>query len=173
MTPGEAWWAGKDELFELSIDQACPPELDTSIELARAAVKAGYRDGVGYRSDVLDRMRPWNAHFKVWKEAKMTEIVSVEASERATQALEKLEGKLKSFRSVLGNDLTSIKAASQRVNTEVAGMSAQYAAAQALLTSPEFDRAIANAERMATALEAISRLSDTSLNVSIFTGSGK
>lgn len=103
----------------------------------------------------------------------MTEIVSVEASERATQALEKLEGKLKSFRSVLGNDLTSIKAASQRVNTEVSGMTAQYAAAQALLTSPEFDRAIANAERMATALEAISRLSDTSLNVSIFAGSGK
>lgn len=98
----------------------------------------------------------------------MIELASTEAVDRANEALAGLEKHLDTFRSKIGNDLTSIKAASQRVQTEVTSMASKYIAARDLLTSPEFERAIANAERMATALQAISALSETKLSVAVF-----
>jgi len=98
------------------------------------------------------------------------ELASEEATARAEAAVAKLESHLDKFRSRIGNDLTSIKAASQRVQTEVQTMSEKYDAACELLTSANFERAIANAERMAAALKAISELSETKVNVSVFSG---
>lgn len=100
----------------------------------------------------------------------MIELASEEAAQRAAQAVDKLDERINAFRSKVGNDLSSMKAASQRVQTEVQSMSDKYAAARDLLTSPEFERAIANAERMASALESISRLSETKLSVAVFSG---
>lgn len=95
---------------------------------------------------------------------------AVEVSGAAEAALKTLKESLDKFKSTLANDLTSIKAAASRVQNETLQMKQSYQAAQAILTTPEFERAMANAERMAVALKAISELSETKLSVAVFSG---
>jgi len=168
---GEAWWTGRDELFSTLVDKMEPPSLDISDAAAKASIRSGaFRDGVAWDAKEFSKADPITRHYKLWKDSTMLELASVEASERAEAAMAKLEKHLETFRGRVGNDLTSIKAASQRVQTEVATMSEKYVAARDLLTSPDFERAIANAERMATALRSISELSETKLSVAVFNG---
>lgn len=98
---------------------------------------------------------------------------AVEVSGAAEEAMKSLKDTLDKFRGVLANDLTAIKAAASRVQSETLQMKQSYLAAQAVLTAPEFERAIANAERMATALQSISALSETKLSVAVFSGGGR
>jgi hypothetical protein len=171
---GEAWWIGRDEQFSTAVDGLCPPSLDMSQMIREATVKTGAnRDGVGFSVAVLKKAQPVNLQYSLWKEAKMIELASEEAVSRANAALTGLEDHLAKFRSKVGNDLTSIKAASQRVQTESQAMTEKYVKARDMLTSPEFERAILNAERMATALEAIGRLSETKLSFAVFSGSSQ
>ena len=95
---------------------------------------------------------------------------AVEVSGAAEEALKSLKASLEKFRSTLANDLTAIKAASSRVQSETLQMKQAYQAAQSMLTTPEFERGVANAERMAVALRAISELSETRLSVAVFGG---
>ena len=95
---------------------------------------------------------------------------AVEVSGQAEDALKTLKGSLDKFKSSLANDLTSIKAAGSRVQSETLQMKQAYQAAQSMLTTPDFERAVANAERMAAALKAISELSETKLSVAVFSG---
>lgn len=95
---------------------------------------------------------------------------AVEVSGVAEEALKSLKASLDKFKSTLANDLTSIKAAGTRVQSECLQMKQAYQAAQAMLTTAEFERAVANAERMAAALKAISELSDTKLSLAVFSG---
>lgn len=94
----------------------------------------------------------------------------VDVSGAAESALKSLKTVLDNFKSTLGNDLTSIKAASTRVQSETLQMKQAYQAAQSMLTTPEFERAVVNAERMAAALKSISELSETKLSVAVFSG---
>ena len=172
MRAGEAWWNGKWEAWEIAIDKTIPPSLDFSKFFSAATVKTGkFREGVAWKTDAIREAQPIARQLSVWKNSKMIELASEEAAQRAVAASERLDQHLASFRSRVNNDLTSIKAASQRVQTETQSMADKYLAARDLLTSPEFERAIANAERMATALEAIGRLSKTKLSVAVFSGS--
>ena len=98
------------------------------------------------------------------------ETVSTEAASRAMKALDSLDSAVKAFRERSKNDIASMKAASDRVQGEVTKMAQQYAMAQQMLTAPEFERAIENAERLAVALEAIARLSETKVKFSVFGG---
>ncbi|MBK8105978.1 MAG: hypothetical protein IPK42_10555 [Betaproteobacteria bacterium] len=93
---------------------------------------------------------------------------AVEVSGAAEIALKSLKESLDKFKGTLANDLTAIKAASTRVQSEALQMKQAYTATSAMLTTPDFERAVANAERMAVALKAISELSDTKLSVSMF-----
>jgi len=95
---------------------------------------------------------------------------AVEVSGTAEEALKSLKAGLDNFKSTLTNDLTAIKASGTRVQNEVLQMKQAYQAAQTVLTTPEFERAVENAERMAIALKAISELSETKLSVSVFSG---
>ncbi len=95
---------------------------------------------------------------------------AVETTGAANDALQVLKSTLDKFRSTIANDLTSIKAASSKVQAETLQMKQAYMAAQSILTSPEFDRAVSNAERLAAALESISRLSETRIKVAVFGG---
>ena len=95
---------------------------------------------------------------------------AVEVSGAAEQALQSLKASLDKFKGTLSNDLTAIKAASSRVQSETLQMKQAYHAAQAMLTTADFERAVANAERMAAALKAISELSETKLSVAVFSG---
>lgn len=96
------------------------------------------------------------------------ETVATEAADRAGTALENLDQTVRRFRERIRNDLSSMKSASDRVQSEVAQMSEKYKAAQAVLTSPGMEKAIENAERLAVALKAISALSETKLSVAVF-----
>ena len=98
---------------------------------------------------------------------------AVEVSGAADEALKALKATLDKFRSTIANDLTSMKAASSRVQSETLQMRQAYQAAQELLTSDGFERAVVNAERMANALKSIRELSDTNLNVTLFSGTNK
>jgi aminoglycoside phosphotransferase (APT) family kinase protein len=51
-------------------------------------------------------------------------------------------------------------------------MQDKYRKAQDILTTPDFMKAIENAERMAAALEAIQKLTETKVSVAVF-GGGK
>ena len=95
---------------------------------------------------------------------------AVEVGGQAEEALKSLKASLDKFRATLANDLTSIKAAGSRVQSETLQMKQAYQAAQAMLTTVEFERAVVNAERMAAALKAISDLSETKVNFSVFSG---
>jgi predicted phage tail protein len=98
------------------------------------------------------------------------ERAAVETNGAAEEALNSLKVAMDKFKSTLANDLTSIKAAGSRVQSEALQMKQAYQAAQAMLTTAEFERAVANAERMAAALKAISELSETKLSVAVFSG---
>jgi hypothetical protein len=98
------------------------------------------------------------------------EEMAVEVNGAANDALLALKATLDKFRSTLANDLTAIKAASGRVQNETMQMKIAYQEAQAMLTTPDFIAAVANAERMAAALKAISELSDTKLSMAVFSG---
>ena len=62
------------------------------------------------------------------------------------------------FRSTIKNDMTSISASADKVQKESVKLSAAYRASISLLNSPEMITAIANAERLAAALTAISQV---------------
>lgn len=98
------------------------------------------------------------------------EETAAEAGEKANVSLAKLKETVDKFRSTIGNDLTSIKAASARVQTETITMNKHYTATAALLTTPEFEQAVSNAERLATALEAIHRLQGQKIGFALFSG---
>lgn len=97
-------------------------------------------------------------------------VAATESAERAEDSINRLRGVVNDFRSVLKNDLSSMKAASERVQNEVLQMHEKYRQAQTLLTTPEFAKAIENAERMATALKAIQELTETKVSVAVFSG---
>ena len=96
------------------------------------------------------------------------EIVATESANRANTSLENLDVTVRKFRERIKNDLSSMKASSDRVQSEVSQMSEKYKAAQEILTSPVMEKAIANAERLAIALKQISELSETKLSIAVF-----
>jgi hypothetical protein len=98
------------------------------------------------------------------------EVVATESADRANSALANLDVTVKKFREQIKNDLSSMKASSDRVQSEVIQMGTRYKEAQAILTSLQMETAISNAERLAVALKAISELSTTKLSVAVFGG---
>lgn len=99
-----------------------------------------------------------------------TEQHAVELSGAANEAMKELKATLEKFKGTLANDLTAMKAAAQRIQSETSRMKQEYQECERLLTSPGFEQAIQNAERMAVALKAIGELSETKLSVGIFKG---
>jgi hypothetical protein len=100
------------------------------------------------------------------------EVIATESADRANSALENLDATVRKFRERIKNDLSSMKASSDRVQSEVLQMIEKYKTAQEILTSHDMEKAISNAERLAVALKAISDLSTTKLSVAVF-GGGK
>lgn len=95
---------------------------------------------------------------------------AVEVSGAAEDALESLKVAVEAFRGRIANDLSAMKSASSKVQAETMAMKRAYQEAAAILTTSDFERAIANAERMAVALQAIHGLSETKLSVAVFSG---
>lgn len=75
--------------------------------------------------------------------------------------------RLNKFRSQIKNDVVSIEAAARKTTEAVNRMSATYSSVIAQLNSPEMHQAIANAERLAGALAALSNLQSHKLVFSV------
>lgn len=170
MRPGDLAWNGQEEALSYWLDKKAPKKYDCSGAIREARRSAPNREGVGFRVDVLKRWESPITFFSAWKASMETNVMADEAAVRATAAVEKLKEITDSFRANVKNDVASMKAASDRVQSEVQQMGDKYKAAMALLNSPEFAQAVEQAERMAKALECISALSETKLSVAVFSG---
>ena len=172
MQAGEAFWLDRDDVLEAKIVDMLPARLRNRLAaVVTSRVKAQGSGGGGVKSSIMKEWErtdgPWTF---AWRYALEEKIGAEECAKKATEAVEKLGAVTKKFREEVKNDTSSMKAASNRVQTEVSQMVAQYTTALALLNSAEFAGAIENAERMATALEKISGLSETKLSVAVFSG---
>lgn len=131
------------------------------------------RDGVGFSAKELDR----------WICGGGLETIMLETSEengmpnvneayaKANVTIENAQAAynktLQTFRSAIKNDMASISASADKVKAESAKMHGAYTNAMTMLTSREMEAAIANAERLATALRAISELQSHSITFAV------
>lgn len=173
MQAGELWWIGREEAFGTKLDLMAPACL--SMEQAfKASVRptSKFREGIGFDSKVFetDHSELVMVSYSQWKTSMEASIAATESTVRAQASIDKLKATLVDFRGSIKNDLTSMKAASERVQNEVMQMQEKYKQAQAMLTTPEFMQAIQNAERMAAALKAIQELTETKVSVAVFSG---
>jgi negative regulator of replication initiation len=101
-------------------------------------------------------------------EAKMIE----ELTDDVRSALKLYEDTVVKFRSSVKNDIASAKSSAIAIAENVRRMGDVYHSTAAMLTTPEFEKAIANAERMATALKAISELNSHSITFAVLDKKG-
>lgn len=71
------------------------------------------------------------------------------------------------FRSAVKNDLASIGASANKVQNEAVKIQVAYQNTAKTLTTPDMEKAIANAERLAAALGAISSLSSHNITFAV------
>jgi hypothetical protein len=170
---GELWWNGQYDAFDTKLDKIAPKGLlNACIGITqKAQVKLGVREGIGFKASVLREQEPAIYSLKLWKLNMEIEIAATESTDRAIAAVTKLKETVDGFRSVVRNDMVSMKAASERVQSEVSQMQSKYKMAVDLLTNQDFEKALANAERMAAALQQIQQLSKTKISFAVFEGS--
>ena len=171
MRAAELAWNGQDEALSTWLDKKAPKSYDVSGLFKTAAVKTADRQGIAWKVSEIKKADRQISFFSAWKASMETNIMADEAADRASTAVTNLKAITDSFRLNVKNDVASMKAASDRVQSEVLQMSDKYKQAMSLLNSPEFSKAVDQAERMAKALECISALSETKLSVAVFAGS--
>jgi len=172
VSAGELIWDGKEEAIGKWLDKKAPKCYDISSIIRTACVKtATNREGIGWKASEIKKADRPATFSKAWKVSMETNVLADEAADRASASVTKLREICDAFRANTRNDLSSMKAASERVQNEVLHMSEKYKNAMSLLNSPEFSKAVEQAERMAKALESISALSETKLSVAVFSGS--
>ena len=137
------------------------------------------RDGIGFRASDIDRYLISGNIGWVMVEGRKKSINPAidgdyimsdveKAYEKANDAISLAQGSfnktLLTFRATIKNDLASISSASNRVSNESVKMNNAYNQTIEILTSKGMEDAILNAERLATALEAISAIKPTDVN---------
>ncbi len=169
-----AFWSGRPNQFDAAVESETPKCLLFVAQsvISRAHTVTGqFKEGHAYKAGVLKELdQPDGLNHNIGRTAVSTKVAATECADVAVSAMEKLAATVKQFTSNTKNDIASMKAASERVQAEVDRMEAKYKKAQQVLTSPEFQLAIENAERMAIALDAISKLQHTKLTVALFDG---
>lgn len=137
------------------------------------------RDGIGFRASDIDRYlisgnigwvmvdgRKKSINPAIDGDYIMSDVEK--AYEKANDVISLAQGAfnktLSTFRATIKNDLASISSASNRVSNESVKMNNAYNQTIETLTSKGMEDAILNAERLATALEAISAIKPTDVN---------
>lgn len=128
-------------------------------------VKHGGEDW--FRKDKVLLLELLNGPYVTRRFMQVTQSMALEATEEVRRLSEAYLEHVKKFRGEVKNDIQSIRAAHDAVDRTVNQMAEVYRRTAALLTSPEFEQAIANAERLATALKAISELKSHNLTFAI------
>lgn len=103
----------------------------------------------------------WRALMPVEDEIIAEQLKTVEAT------LDRYKQTVLRFRSEVKNDIASIKSAASATEDTVNRIGKAYMGTARMLTTPEFERAIQNAERMATALKAIADLQSHSITFAV------
>ena|SRR5215471_3422906 len=181
MRAADLYWQGKDDAFWHAVNDGLPPCILMPIAaVARAAKKRGTfecvtngerKTGTMYDLELVEKWgMPWIRLMGAVQMSEEIASVSDEAASRAASAVERLGEVVAKYRANVKNDLTSMKAQSDRVETEVQRMAQGYLNLTAILNGEPFKQAIANAERMAIALEAISKLQGARISVALFAG---
>ena len=170
MSAAKLFWDGNYEGFRSAIAEKAHPilQLPSDAAFMQSMVKGRFKEGIGFKQSVINKFLNVITVAGIGMSADEIIEVSEEVVLRANASIDSLKDKLKEFRGVLGGDLTSMKSASDRINSEVVKMKQAYIAAQSILTSPEFDKAVQNAERLVVALEKIQALGETKLSVAVF-----
>lgn len=172
MLVGEMMWNGQYENVSYWLDKHTPAPYDFTEVMRAGRVKLrGERVPVGYKASTFKSVGKEIKLFGAWKVSMETNIMADEAANRAAEAVKNLDAVTTAFRANTKNDIASMKAASERVQNEVLRMKDQYIAAQQILTSPDFLMAVANAERLAAALESIHKLQGQRVGFAVFSGS--
>lgn len=145
-------------------------------------VKADFREGHGYRKDDLVRVLVfggWAASlfFSGEPEGKRgtfmdLETKAVESASSVANVVDAYMGRVRDLKSRLQNDSASIKASAERIEKEMARVHQATSTAVNALISPEMERAIENAERLALALQSISETRESTVKFSVIEKSG-
>jgi len=170
---GELWWEGKHEAFSAKLDKMMPASLSAPVQalLSKAAIKPlGDRLGAAWRVGDIRKVEDTIAYLNFWKACMEPSVAAIESAERAQSSIAQLRRTIEDFRGAIKNDMTSMKAASERVQNEVLQMGKAYKQAADILIAPDFKQAIENAERLVTALQAIQQLTSTKVSVAVFSG---
>lgn len=163
-------WSGREGLCE----------FDARVSDASAAAVRGWTlstiKGRGgetlFLSDDVQKASPviLSAQTRVFMttEAKML----TELTDEVKTALAAYTDTVKAFRGAVKNDIASAKASADAMEVQLQKMGAVYKSTAAILTAPEFEKGILNAERMATALRSISELNSHSFTFSVMERKG-
>jgi septal ring factor EnvC (AmiA/AmiB activator) len=93
-----------------------------------------------------------------------------EQYEQVTELWSKYDEKLKAFRGNVKNDISSLQASASKTAEAIQKMNRAYGEVVIQMTGEEMQRAIANAERLAAALESINRIQSQALTLQIGSG---
>ena len=129
-----------------------------------------FRTGTGYKKDVLtsdDGQSCCIANY-LWSHSMELQAITEESISRIRNAVTETKTALPELTGNVKNQVASMKSAATRIRDEVNAIAKEIDKAQCLLTTPEFERAVENAERLASALEKIQALQATKISFAVF-----
>lgn len=160
-------WPGREGLDEFSsrVQDKC------SAMKGMAHIKGMIVKGRGgedrFNADLIDKYTPIFLN-EEWRKLMPTQVEMLsELTSEVRSALDGYRDVVTTFRGAVKNDISSAKASAVAIEENMLRMRTVYKDTAAMLTSPEFMLAIENAERMATALKAVSELQSHSITFAV------
>ena len=130
--------------------------------------KGGYRGGPVYQGKEIIRWVVLVKWASATENAFMNVIEQLKDNYDEAQKLWKgYDEQLTSFRSAIKNDVTSLEAAARKTTDAVQKMLGAYGNVVALMNGQEMQQAVANAERLAAAMNALANLQSHKLTVAV------
>jgi len=116
---GEAWWQGKADALDWAIAKHSPACLNPeAIFKAAFTTTNRFKEGSGFKAKVMQDSADHFAYYSSWRLCMETQVAASECADRAVESIQRLKSTVDDFRSVVKNDLTSMKAASERVQND-------------------------------------------------------
>lgn len=151
----------------------CHGPIIRRIGRPKCVVTGSVREGIAWRKSDIDEylckggwaVEQENMYMSVTEELKRD-------YEEAAALWQSYDKQLATFRSQVKNDITSLEAGARRTTEAAAKMNSAYAAVFAQLNGPEMLSAIANAERLATAMQALATLQSHKLTFAVIDAKG-
>lgn len=160
-------WPGREGMteFDARVDGKCLSARGIAHIKGMAVKGRGGKDMIVV--DVFRKYEPILLNDQ-WRHFMPTQVeMLTELTDEVRAALKQYEGVVTAFRGATKNDISSAKAAATAIEENLLRMKKVYTDTANMLGSVEFERAIENAERMASALKAISELKSNSITFAV------